>query len=602
MTDAGRTQWTIADTLCLSAVFLVGAITVLPIRPLIGWDSSWYIIHGLNLLLGNGYTGFDPVPAMPHRGPLLPLMYALAMVPHISSYTANCATLFFALLLPLQLFLLGRSLMSTAAGTTAALFYLASGAASLPHLRAIDPVCTVFLLLALMALPRSPIHAPRRFILAGTALGMGYLVKESMVLFFPLPLLFWAVLPAIRSRALLGWAAAATALATLFPAAWTIYRSAATNTQEVLGVHGASVPQYIVNQLFPNGTFNPQHLLVSGYNVLSSVFISPFALAWTLLPAIVLLVFLSIRQVRFRAVLLPIVCVSPLTLYIGLRQWHPGYNHATYLLGFLVMGLLLGLLLRKVPQGPMRLAAPVAATIFGALLLFMPSDYSEFNLPGLSRAQFLVHKSYLTPAKRRDNVLARDLYPTLKNELDRLPPQNLMVDLPPKGSWIYFNTLGKFHIVEMPRVICHGQFRSQTRYTGPVPLSEPPFAFLSRGTGSNPVVTMMYESIALEQAHKHSCNLFVSFGRPFRPVLGRLPWLSTIRETRRWELFRIDEDAGQGSGIVLGHTRRVANRFADTATSDTPAARALQHTINSCLGADMDRSELQRWLHGIRDQ
>ncbi len=170
-------------------------------------DESLYVSEGMNLALGKGFTYTTGEPVS-HRGPLFPALLAADFSIAGSSLDhARWVPQLFALANAALLLALGWRLFGREVGMLAAAVGLVS---SLPVLMAtslfLDGVETFFLLLTLLFLHRALMEGrPRWAALAGAALGLAMLTKESALLWLPLPFVMVLLLgPAVdRPRALL---------------------------------------------------------------------------------------------------------------------------------------------------------------------------------------------------------------------------------------------------------------------------------------------------------------------------------------------------------------------------------------------------------------
>src|SRR5581483_3537787 len=187
--------------LSLNAAFTVATLLLvlgcaLPVltapRARLTSDESLYVSEALNLYQGRGpeYTTRRPVV---HRAPLYPALLALEFEvggPSLdgASYVPRIATVLNALLLVIFARMLAGPVAGCVAGVTAASSaYLNGLGASL----FLDSVESTFVLVALTLLWLSQARSSSRLALgAGISLGLAFLVKESAVLFLPLPLVF----------------------------------------------------------------------------------------------------------------------------------------------------------------------------------------------------------------------------------------------------------------------------------------------------------------------------------------------------------------------------------------------------------------------------
>ncbi len=184
-------------------IFVALAIPLLTAEPAaLTSDQSLYISEGLNLAEGNGFT-YSTGEAVAHRGPLFPALLATDFaIGGFSIDNAYVVPKLFALGSALLLLALGWRFFGREAGLLAGVLALASSLlTTIGSSLLLDGTQSFFLLLALLMLhPALKEERPLYAGLAGGALGLAMLTKESALLWLPLP--FLAVLlvgPAVRN-------------------------------------------------------------------------------------------------------------------------------------------------------------------------------------------------------------------------------------------------------------------------------------------------------------------------------------------------------------------------------------------------------------------
>ena len=185
------------------AVFVALAIPLLMAEsgPLTSGESL-YVSEGLNLAEGNGFT-YSTGEAVNHRGPIFPALLAADFaIGGFSIEHAYVVPKLFALGSALLLLALGWRFFGREAGLLAAVLALASSLlTTMGSSLSLDGTQSFFLLLALLMLhPALKEGRPLYASLAGGALGLAMLTKESALLWLPLPILAVLLLgPAVRN-------------------------------------------------------------------------------------------------------------------------------------------------------------------------------------------------------------------------------------------------------------------------------------------------------------------------------------------------------------------------------------------------------------------
>ena len=185
------------------AIFIALAIPLLTAEPAaLTSDESLYVSEGLNLAEGNGFT-YSNGEAVTHRGPIFPALLAADFaIGGFSIENALVVPKLFALGSAMLLLALGWRFFGREAGLLAAVLALASSLLTATGSSLfLDGTQSFFLLLALLLLhPALKEGRPLYAGLAGGALGLAFLTKESALLWLPLPFLAVLLLgPAVRN-------------------------------------------------------------------------------------------------------------------------------------------------------------------------------------------------------------------------------------------------------------------------------------------------------------------------------------------------------------------------------------------------------------------
>ncbi|MCI0777084.1 MAG: glycosyltransferase family 39 protein [Chloroflexi bacterium] len=185
------------------AIFIALAIPLLMGQPgALTSEASLYVSEGLNLAEGNGFT-YSNGEAVTHRGPVFPALLAADFaIGGFSIENAYVIPKLFALGSALLLLALGWRFFGREAGLLAGVLALASSLlTTMGSSLLLDGTQSFFLLLALLLLhPALKEGRPLYAGLAGGALGLAMLTKESALLWLPLPVLAVLLLgPAVRN-------------------------------------------------------------------------------------------------------------------------------------------------------------------------------------------------------------------------------------------------------------------------------------------------------------------------------------------------------------------------------------------------------------------
>ena len=194
--------WQAALTAVCVAVLAALAVPLLAADPgpLIP-DESLYISEGLNIAEGKGFT-YSTGEAVNHRGPLFPALLAADFaIGGFSLENAYIVPKLFALGSAVLLLAIGWRFFGRETGLLAAALALASSLLNVTGSSLfLDGTQTFFLLLALLLMHPALLEGkPLLAGLAGAALGLAMLTKESALLWLPMPFLAVLLLgPAVR--------------------------------------------------------------------------------------------------------------------------------------------------------------------------------------------------------------------------------------------------------------------------------------------------------------------------------------------------------------------------------------------------------------------
>lgn len=170
---------------------LIGLVTFYTCDIVISPDMASYMNTALNMYNGKGYTEINGSLIFV-RGPLFPALIALSYwFFDPSAWSAFWVVRVFCILNPIVIYFLGKTLYDKWTGFSAALLILSSYSLNYWSYRHIDPVWSFFALFSILMIFVAFKH--KKFIyffFAGVLVGIGYLAKESLVLFLPLPFLF----------------------------------------------------------------------------------------------------------------------------------------------------------------------------------------------------------------------------------------------------------------------------------------------------------------------------------------------------------------------------------------------------------------------------
>jgi 4-amino-4-deoxy-L-arabinose transferase-like glycosyltransferase len=301
-------------------------------------DGGWYMSMGLNLAQGRGYTALDGTPVT-ERGPIFPLWLALffkwfgASIP-----SAFVAARIFYVLNAVIVYFVGTKLYNRWAGLAASLLVLTSVTLSnwstFVHLDHIFPFFVLlYLLVLLWALDRQKLW---QFALSGFTLGATYLLKETALMFLPLPILLWSGIKAFRRRPV-GRGVGVALLAffiTVLP--WWLYAYLIKGEFAPLGPEtGTSVYNGLVESAKLWRLSSYGYALVRYYReiMVPNFGLAPlFAAAWV---AIVILAFVGSRPAKILSFIG--LCFLPALVVQGLVGFRARQGMVFFILSYLVL-------------------------------------------------------------------------------------------------------------------------------------------------------------------------------------------------------------------------------------------------------------------------
>lgn len=176
---------------------------LLPIKSLaVTSDGIYYLSIALNLFHGKGYVGLDWTQVERGRQ-LLPWLVAMAFGLNGPSLTAAfLVTRMFFVLNALTAYALGVTIINRWVGLGASLLVLSSVSINVwSGLIHIDHIVPFFMAVFVLATYVGLVQRKLAFLLlAGLALGLGYMTKETALAVLPLPLMSVVLIPSFRTK------------------------------------------------------------------------------------------------------------------------------------------------------------------------------------------------------------------------------------------------------------------------------------------------------------------------------------------------------------------------------------------------------------------
>ncbi len=469
-------------------------------------DGGWYMSAALNIAQGRGYVDVDWTP-ITQRGPLFPAWLALAFQLFGASVgSAFLASRVFYVLGIGLVYAAGAKLFHPQAGLWAALLVLTSTSLSrwsaLIHLDHVLPALLVLYLLLLMKAYES-----RRFVwftASGAILGLAYLLKEMALLFLPLPLLLWLVIPKWRTRQNIYGVLVllATALVVILP--WWAYAYTITGRWEMLGGGaGPRVTEGFLSTLQAQGI----RAVTSGLPTYYAEYLAPhFGLAPLLALAWGITAMLALRSIPERVLIATALCFLPMVLFQGLLGWRARQSVIFFLLSYLALAgaawrgweaLSVRLSRRSARARALLPLLPwvVGAALVGGQLLSEGGQWvkfaAQYNVPA-----FLAQGGW-------QGVEARGWHREEAQQLGQWLLEHVPLGTPILSDWqfktaIYFFADGKYPLYSMPR-LCSRNFASNLCTHGASSAPRPKVLFLWPDTGARVRSLTQYDLVALTE-------------------------------------------------------------------------------------------------------
>ncbi len=309
-------------------------------------DMAQYMSYALNMIQGNGYVDFDGEMSL-RRGPVFPLMISWCYwLLGVSPWSAFWAVRVFCVLNPVVVYALGKALFSGRVGVTASILVLTSYSVSFSSYRHLDAVWSFFTLTSILCLYKGLARERLGYwVLSGLLAATSFLVKESALLFFPLPIILLAVIPGFRSRKNVSCALiwCVVVLAGIAPWLYFIHQHSETEISglgkvtRILGsnVEPAQLVTFYLRGLLDYYAGHPSQPGGTYAGGLSSWFSvsALFLIAWGFA------LLRSLREHRgSRVLVVCLVLLSPYMAYAGQYALRPGQLVILFLLSYLVLG------------------------------------------------------------------------------------------------------------------------------------------------------------------------------------------------------------------------------------------------------------------------
>jgi tetratricopeptide (TPR) repeat protein/4-amino-4-deoxy-L-arabinose transferase-like glycosyltransferase len=336
---------------------LVIALLLFPVAQIhVPLDGSYYIASGLNMYKGQysaGLVGLTSVYNRPGFPAIIALAFRLFGVSMESAFLA--ARPFFVLNVVLAYFIADR-LYNCWAGLVSSLLILTSATVNVwsayIHLDHIMPFFVILSVLGIyMALEKQDIWW---FALAGVALGLGYLVKEMTLLFFPLPILAFITVKEYRHKQNMVGLAVFLGIVALITLPWTMYLYIVRGeASQALGSGGITlVIEYFQAYNANVDRLGIRRLLLAfvdyyqDYLQLNFDLAPLFVVAW----GYTLVIALVQRHRSDLILLLTFVLFSPIIVFQGTVGWRARQSMVFYLLSFVALARLLVKVARYIQQ------------------------------------------------------------------------------------------------------------------------------------------------------------------------------------------------------------------------------------------------------------
>jgi len=446
-------------------LLLLGFVTFYTYNIRIVTDMGWYMNSALNIFLGKGYIDMDGSLIF-IRGPIFPLMItACYWLLGVSPWSAFWVVRVFAILNPVLIYFFGKKLFNKWVGFLAALLILSSYSInfwSYRHLDAVWPFFTISSVLTIYVALENRRYA--YFIAAGLLMGLGYLVKQAPILLFPLSFILIIIVKDYRQKKnLLGSLIfLLTTAALIFPWVHYVYFETQNLKLALLGQGGVKASDAVLKPdlvLFIRRYFEGLWLYYQGVgNSLSQHFtLAPlFALAWAYT------IFRALKKEKSSILLLIcLLLISPYISIAGSKNLRLGqlilFLFLTYLVTARFCFEMSKIVIDKVKKNSLNNEKPslYASSLFILSLIaiqtFLPFRNDKGNIVFLERSHFYQrfiksNRSYIIKGKYNNIGKAWGKW----IEKDIAYASRIMVSLPSDGKPLYFYSLGKHRIFDMP--------------------------------------------------------------------------------------------------------------------------------------------------------
>ena len=234
-------------------ILLFGFITFYTYEIEISSDMAWYMNAALNVFQGKGYTNINGTLIL-ERGPIFPLMISASyFLFGVSAWSAFWVVRLFAIGNLVLIYFLGKKLYGKWIGFAAALLILSSYSVNYWSYRHIDAVLSFWSILSIMCL-YDALEKRRHllFLLSGFLMAFSYLVKQSAILLWPLPIVLIIAVNNYRNKkCVLGFIIYMLAIVvSIFPWLYYIQLYSGNMTSIVLGPGGERAVYGTVNSGF----------------------------------------------------------------------------------------------------------------------------------------------------------------------------------------------------------------------------------------------------------------------------------------------------------------------------------------------------------------
>jgi len=345
---------------------ILGIITFFAHPISIPSDLKLYFCNALNIYLGKGYVDIDGSLVF-SRAPLFSIMISFAFwlfgVSHESVFRIIKT---FCILNPILVYVIGQKFFGKRVGVSAALLVLTSYAINYMSFRHLDAVWPFFVLLSVFSFYLGfEANKSRYFVLGGISIALAYLVKEVALLFFPLPILMFLLIPEYRKKTFLPKVIFSILVTFIVILPWFLYliqhnqpfginlvvaNAGSGFVKKIADSSGLSEKQNFFPTLLSNlkawcmGLWHYYH--VSRYSMGQWFTLSPlFLIAWCF---VIIGAFRGDRHQRILVFLL--ILFSPIIYFQGARHMRIGQTLIVFLLSYLVLAVFIDSVLNRVSQ------------------------------------------------------------------------------------------------------------------------------------------------------------------------------------------------------------------------------------------------------------